>query len=591
MASTFEKIKYASAQLPQYLGSDADSSDLVRRFKDGLVSYKASFKGSPKEFEEAAQGLCDLFTVDRELDILALGVGDCISDHKNVEFYMCAAKVRERLHKAGRLNSFLNDLKTPLPKEKRSVSSKTRNSDTTQGNAHSPGFRYSVISQYKQHQQRDILVSWKSEALVEDDGDHADLDAIISRGLLEECLYTPEGKLTYENFYTQKIESKDNTVIALQGGLGVGKTQLTQYIVLKKLAEKEDNVILFIGQRSSSSTAEGKELLRAFKNQKFKRERKIIGKFYIIIDEPSADSLRWTKNEWEKLHNAAKHYQAKIILLVRDHSSDEDLLQYFHVNSANIVQLQEAGAPISLPEGGRQWIDPTKIPDLLLDELRRLPLFRLLIDNQLWRLSNHCLSSTEELTCCFRNAYALIDNLYAERLRDKEVHTGANKKALPNETFYLQCDKLLQYVAFKLCENNGSVSLTEGAPNQLAIWGSLIDDGFVKNIIKIESRRGQESQGVIKGFYYGPFYHYFLVRELRDRLISSEGLEDALSLLIDKSADMLQYNMLADGLYDMANDIKQKAVKNLESLKMKDKKFTKLPYKKTIAILLDLLKS
>lgn len=589
MASTFEKIEHAAAQLPQYLGSDAGSSDLIRKFKNGLASYKESFKGPRKEFEEAAQSLCALFAVDRELDVLTQDF-DRFSEHKNLEFYMCAAEVRERLLNAGQLNSFLDDLKAPLPREKRSVSSKTRNSDTTQRNTNSPGFRYSDIKQYKQYQQSDILAGWRSALLVEDYGDHADLDAVMNRGLLEERLYTPQGELTYEDFYKNIIEPKNIRVIALQGRLGVGKTQLTQYIVLKKIAEKPDNVILFIGQRSSSATAEGKQLLKAFKDQKFKRERKILNKFHIIIDEPRADPLRWTKRDWEKLRNAAEHYQAKIILLVRDYSSDVELLQCFNVGSDNTVQLQEAAHPIPLPRGWMNWIDPKKVSDSLLDELRRLNLFRLLIDNRLWRLSNQSLSSNEELTRCFRNAYALIDNLYTERLRDKEVHTGANRKALHDEMFYLQCDKLLQHVAFKLCENNGSVSFTKGTLDQLDIWSSLLDDGFVKNIIKIEFRKGQESQGVIKGFYFNSFYHYFLVRELRDRLVSGEGLEDALSLLIDKSADMLKHDMLADGLYDMANDIKQKAVKNLESLKTTDAKFTKSSYKKIIDSLLELLK-
>lgn len=589
MASKFETIKYAAAQLPQYLGSDDDSSALIQEFNDGLASYKKSFKGAPKDFEKAVQSLCELFADDRELDRLVQNI-DRIPGSPNVGFYECAAKVREKLLGAGQLNSFLNAIKTPLSREKRSVSSKTRNSDTTQGSTNSPGFRYSDIKQYKQYQQSDILAGWRSALLVEDYGDHADLEAVMNRGLLEERLYTPQGELTYEEFYRNIIEPKNTRVIALQGRLGVGKTQLTQYIVLKRIAENPDNVILFIGQRSSSAMAGGKQLLKAFKDQRFKRERKILNKFHIIIDEPRADPLRWTKRDWEKLRNAAEHYQAKIILLVRDHSSDVELLQCFSVSSANTVQLQEAVHPIPLPRGWRNWIDPKKVSDSFLDELRRLNLFRLLIDNRLWRLSNQSLSSTEELTRCFRNAYALIDNLYTERLRDKEVHTGANRKALHNEMFYLQCDKLLQHVAFKLCENNGSVSLTEGTPDQLAIWSSLIDDGFVNNIIKIDFRKGQESQGVIKGFYFSSFYHYFLVRELRDRLISGEGLEDALSLLIEKSADMLKHDMLADGLYDMANDIKQKAVKNLESLKTKDAKFTKSPYKKTIDSLLELLK-
>lgn len=587
MDSTFQKIQYAVEQLPRYLDENAENSDLIQSFQKKLLSFKASFPGPAREFEKAAQGLCKLFYPNGEIDKLLQNPEHYFSDPQRAEFYTCMAKVREKLVQADRLNLFLNDLESLLPK-KRNVSSGTRSSDSPQGNTHSPNFRYADIRDYRQYQQQEILAGWESAILVEDDGDHADLDAVMRRGLLEEFLYTSEGRLSYEDFFTQRIEPKENTVTVLQGGFGVGKTQLTQYIVVKKIAENPDNVILFIGQRSTSATTEGKQLLKAFRDKSFRRERKNRGRFYIVIDEPSADPVRWTKTEWKKLLNAARHYQAKIILLVRDHSNDEELLQYFSVNSADIVRLQEAVPPIHLKQEWRQWIDPEKISDSLLDELRKLPLFRLMIDNRLWRLSNQSLSSTEPLRRCFHSAYALIDSLYTERLRDKEVRTGANGKSLHDEEFYAQCDKLFQYVAFKLCENDGSVSLTEGTPDQLAIWSVLIEDGFVKNIIKIDSRKGQGSQDVIKGFYYESFYHYFLVRELRDRLISGEELEDALSLLVKKKSDimqMIQHNMLADGLYDIPNDLKQKAVKNLRPLK----KFYKSSDKELVAILLDLL--
>jgi len=590
VTGTFETIQHAAAHLPRYLGSDAYSSTLAQRFQDGLDSYKVYLQNSGESLESAAKGLYELFIDGGELKRMLMEQEvELIPGSKNIDFYICTAEVREKLVNAGKLNLFLDEFKAPSAKSKKNGSSTARNSGTAQSGTRRPDFRYSDIFQYSQHQQRSTLASWKSEPLVEDDGDHADLDAVMRRGLLEKCLYTPDGELTYDDFYTQKIESNRDTVIALRGGLGVGKTQLTQYIVLKKIAAKEDNVILFIGQRSCSAATEGRQLLREFKSQKFKPGKKISGKFYIIIDEPSADRLRWNKSDWEKLYNAARHYQSKIILLVRDHSSDEDLLQYFHVGSENIVQLQEAPKPIPLPENAEQWIDHQKLPAPLLDELRRLPLFRLPIDNRLWRLSHQKLSSNETLTSCFRSAYALIDHLYTNRLRDKEVHTGANRKVQHDEMFYQQCDELLQYVAFKLCQNNQSVSWTEGAPDQLPIWDSLICDGFINNIIKIEPRKGQQSQSVIKGFYHSPFYNYFLVREVRDRLVGNRQLEEVLSLITDRTDDMIKYNMLADGLCALANDHKSSAIQNLKDFKAENKKFAKSSYKETILTLIDLL--
>lgn len=586
MASTFKKIKHAAKRLPRYLGSDEKSSELAKRFEKGLDSYEASVKSSHKDVEEAANGLCQLFAKDGEWDRM-LQQTDRIPDSKNIAFYQCAAEVRDALVKADRLTPFLEDLNAPSARAERTAPPTTRNPRTARGGTR-PSFRYTDIPQY-QRQQKDILASWKSEPLVEGEGDHADLGALINRGLLEQYLYTPAGKLTYQDFYTQKIEPEDNAVIALRGRLGVGKTQLTQYIVLNKIAENEDNIILFIGQRSSAATKEGKQLLQVFKDRKLRPAKKFTGKFYIIIDEPNADRLRWNKGDWVKLRDAAKSYQAKIILLVRDHSSDEDLIQHFLVDSDHIVLLQEALTPIPLPEGGMQWIDPKKIPGSLLDEFRRLPLSRLPIDNRLWRLSNQSLSSSEALTSCFRSAYALAEMLYVTRFRDKEGRTGSSRKTPYGEDFCQQCDDLLQYMALKLCQNNMSVSWTEGAPDHLPLWDLLIQDGFISNIIKIESRKGQQNQSVIKGFYHSPFYNYFLVREVRDRLVNNEELPEILSLMADKNGDMLKYNMLADGLCALANDQKLSAIKNLEKLKA-DKKFVKPPYKEIISTLMDLLR-
>ena len=586
MASTFDTIKYAATQLPQYLGDDDDS--LAQEFTKLLGSFKASFASSREELEDATQVLCELFEKGWELDQIVQELNKRPTS-KIKEICRCAAKVREALVDADRLDDFLNNLKSPPPGPKKTASSKTRSSDKDTPPS-SPNFSYADIRQYKEHRQNSQIESWKSEALVEDEGDHANLEAVMLRGLLEECLHTTCGELSYQEFYTQRIELSKDTVIALRGRLGVGKSQLAQYLVCNIISKNEDNIILFVGQRSSAATKEGRQLLQAFKNQRFKRGRKTTGKFYIIIDEPDADHWRWHKGDWEKLYSAAKHYQAKIILLIRDGSNDKELLKYFFVNSSNIVQLQEAHKALSMPTGSKRWIDSKKIPGSLLTELRRLPLFRLAIDNRLWRLSNQTLSSNETLTSCFRNAYALVDYLYVNRLRDKEVHTGANGKISHDEKFYQQCDELFQYVAFKLCENGGVVSWTEGTPDQLNRWSSLIEDGFVENILKISSRKGQQSQNVISGFWYSSFYSYFLVREIRDRLASGRELDEVLPLIIEKSKDLLKYSMLADGLCDLANDVKQKAIQNLRHLNTENKQFAKQTYRDAITYLIDLLK-
>lgn len=539
MASTFDTIKHAATRLPQYLGDDDDG--LAQEFTKLLGSFKASFSRSREELEDAAQVLCELFRQGWELEKIIQELGKRPISKKK-EICICAAKVRKALVNADRLDDFLNDLQSPPPVPKKAASSKTRSPDTDAPPS-SPNFSYADIRQYKEHRQNGQIENWKSEALVEDEGDHANLEAVMLRGLLEECLHTTCGELSYQEFYTQRIELSKDTVIALRGRLGVGKSQLAQYLVCNIISKSEDNIILFVGQRSSAATKEGRQLLQAFKKQRFRRGRKTTGKFYIVIDEPDADYLRWNEGDWEKLYSAAKHYQAKIILLIRDGSNDKELLKYFPVNSSNIVQLQEAHKPLPMPVGSKRWIDSKKIPSSLLAELRRLPLFRLPIDNRLWRLSNQTLSSNETLTSCFSNAYALVDYLYVNRLRDKEVHTGANGNIPHDEEFYRQCDELLQYVAFKLCENGGAVSWTEGTPDQLNRWSSLIGDGFVENILKINSRKGQQSQSVISGFWYDSFYSYFLVREIRDRLASGRGLDEVLPLIIDKSKDVLKYSM------------------------------------------------
>lgn len=573
---TFQTIKHAVEQLPHYLGKV--DAGLAQEFITQLDSFAASHKTSG----HAAQTLCTLFEENRELDlILQKPDNDFAEGDKNL--FQCAARVREALIQAECLEAFLNDLKSPPSRKKKSDASKSQKSNG------SPNFSYASIRQYKDNLQRELLDSWANQDLVDDEGDYVNLDEVIRRGLLENCLHTTDGDLSYQEFYKQKVEPMQDTVIALCGKLGVGKSLLTQYVACNMISKNEDNIIIPIGQRSAATAKAGKTLLQAFKQKRFRRERKTTGKFYIIIDEPDADQLRWSEAEWKKLYSAAQYYMAKIILVIRDGSNDEELLEYFSVKSSNIIHLQEAPKAVPMPEGWENWIDKEKIPYALLEKLRQLPLFRLLIDNRLWRLSNQTFSSTDMLTDCFRNTYTLIDYLYVNRLRDKEAHTGSNTKNTGDKDFYGQCDELFQHIAFKLCENGGPVSWIEGTPDQSGGWGTLIKDGFVENILKINSRRGQQSQSVISGFRYASLYYYFLTWEIRNRIVSGEGLEQAIPLLIKESGSKPDYNILADGLCDLPNDMKSKAKRNLQDFKKTNRQCSRPPCNKVLKSLILLL--
>jgi len=572
---TFQTIKQAAKQLPQYLGK-ADAG-LAQEFITQLDSFTTSHKAS----DHAAQNLCTLFENERELDlILQKSDNDFAEGEKN--FFLCAARVRKALIRAEHLEVFLNDLKSPSSRKKKSDASKSRKPNG------SPKFSYACIRQYKEVPQKELLDSWANQDLVDDKEDYVNLDEVIRRGLLEECLHTTDGVISYQEFYRKKIEPMQDTVIALRGELGVGKSLLTQYVACKIISKKEDNIIIPIGQRSAAASKDGKTLLQAFKQKLFRRERKITGKFYIIIDEPDADQLRWNEAEWKKLYAAAQYYTAKIILVIRDGSNDEKLLKYFSVKSSNIIHLQEAPKAVPMPEGWEKWIDEKKIPYELLEKFRQLPLFRLLIDNRLWRLLNQKFCSTDMLKDCFLNTYTLIDYLYVNRLRDKEAHTGSNTKNTGDKDFYGQCDEFFQYIAFKLCENGGPVSWTEGIPDQRSGWETLIKDGFVENILNINFRRGQQSQSVISGFRHTPLYHYFLTWEFRNRLVGGEGLDQAIPLLI-KELERPDHNILADGLRELPNDMKNKAIQNLEHSKKTNRQFSKAPYNKVLKSLIDLL--
>lgn len=585
MSSTFNKTKQAAARLPDYLGEDGE--ELRKEFEKHLDSFQASFNTS-KERARAAQTLCELFEQDSGLERI-LQKPDSEIIHK--ELYECMLRIRTALSRENRLADFLRILKSPSPGTKKRASSK---SSRQGGSGRPPSFSYKDIRQYQEHHQKEQIDLWKSEALVEDDGDHANLAVIMERGLLDKNIHTPNGDISYDGFYAQKIETMEETVIVLQGKLGVGKSQLSQYIVLQKIVENEDNIILFIGQRGSSYKKEGWQLLKAFKSQLFKRGRKTTGKFYIIIDEPEADHWHWTKSDWTKLYNAAKFYQSKIILLIRDNSNDRQLLQLLPPTT-NIIQLLEAPKAPALPLNWEQFVDQEKIPDALLEELRRLPLSRLPIDNCLWRLSCQQLDPDirETLISRFCSAYALIDHLYVTRFRDKEAHTGVNKKTEHDEAFYRQCDKMLQHIALKLCENGGTVSWTEGTPDQSHNWDRLLNDGFIENIIKIQPRKGELSQGTITGFQHRSFYFYFLTREIRDRLTSGEELKDILQILVRifETADPNDYTLkiLIDGLIDLPNDLKRKARENLSRFEEENKTFSGSPYRRTVASLIELL--
>lgn len=586
MNCTFQALNQSVKQLPQYLTNVRPG--LIEQFTAQLEACLDLLDSSSETPDNFAQTVFDLFENEDAFSKALCNLGQR-PEYKNssqqhqIEFLKCANDVYTALVQEGHLEDFLCSLKAPPPQSKKKSRAKSQKSDA------SLRFSYAYITRYQTGFQKTQIEKWRNQDLVDDEDESVNLATVRERNLLEEYLHTPSGKLSYMDFFTRMIEPLDeNTVIALRGKLGVGKSLLTQFIVCDKLSQNKDNVILFIGQRSSANDETGRQLLRAFKEKRFRREKRKRRRFFIIVDEPDADKWKWAESEWRRLYAAAQYYSAKIILLIRDGSNDVNLLQYFPVDPNNTIYLQEAQVPVPMPAGWKKWIKTKKIPYKFLEELRQLPLFRLPIDNRLWRLSNQTLFPDSDLADCFSNTYILIDTLYVTRLRNKEVQTGANKKRVHDEEFYRSCDKLFQYVAFKLCENGGSVSWTEGMPNQSDNWAALMEDGFVENILKINSRKGQQSQNVINGFRYDLLYLYFLIREFRDRIMTGEGLDQVLPLL--KRLDDVGYNVLVDGLHNLANDKKAQGIKNLQHFQKASTKRSTAQYNEDIASLINLLK-
>lgn len=585
MYCTYETIKQVSERLPRYLAKT--DPGLAEKFLSELDTFQDLFDPTQEAQENAAKTLYEAFESEKVLNTLLQGLRsgpltqNAVAKNPKAVFFECVAEVRRALIRANHLNDFLNNLNPQVLNKNDASQPKSQKADST------PKFSYSCIRQYQKEFPETWLEPWENQDLVDDKDEHVNFATVRERNLLEECIHTPAGDVSYHDFYAQRVEAARGTVIVLCGKLGIGKSLLSQYIVCNELAPNANNIILLIGQRSSADTENGRQLIHAFKEQLIRREHKK-RKFYIIIDEPEADRLHWGEAECKKLNAAAKYYSAKIILLIRDGSSDRKLLDYFAVSSENITHFQEAVSPVPMPTGWGNWINPEKIPFQYLEGLRRLPLFRLSIDNRLWRLINQTPPPNNTLEDYFRNTYTLLDYLYVTRLRNKEAQTGSNKNVEHSEQFYEDCDSMFQFVAFKLWENGGSVSWNSGTPGQLDKWKTLLEDGFVDNILRIQSREGQQSQNVIKGFQHEPLYHYFLVREFRSRIESGKGLSQALALLI-KSQDCAFKNILADGLYDLSNDKKIRGVRKLERLRKVNREFSNPQSKKALESLIGLL--
>lgn len=580
MYSTYETIKQASKRLPHYL--DKINPDLAKEFLSKLDTFPDLFAPSCEAQEEAAKTLYKAFNSTNELNRILLNLHTFPETKKEAAFFECVAEVRRALTLANYLDEFLDDLNLQTNNKNDASQSKSQKSDSA------PKFSYSCIRRYQEEFPATWLEPWKNQDLADGRDELVNLATVRKRNLLEECIHTPEGDISYQNFYKEKVVATRGTVIALCGKLGIGKSLLIQYIVCDIISTDKNNVILLIGQRSSASSESGKQLICAFKDKLIRRENKK-RRFYLIIDEPEADQMHWGESDWRKLNAAANYYSAKIILLIRDGSSDKKLLQYFSVGSENITYLQEAQSPVPMPAGWQNWIDPKKIPCEYLDDLRQLPLFRLSIDNCLWRLENQTIPPGSMLRKYFRNTYALLDDLYVTRLRDKEAQTGANRNTGHGEQFYNDCDSLFQFAAFKLWENGGSVSWNSGTPGQLDKWKTLLDDGFVENILQVQSRKGQQSQNTIIGFQHEPLYHYFGVREFRERIVSGKDLEQTLMLLINNLDCAPDRNILVDGLCDLSNDKKSQGIQNLNRLKKTNRAFSKAQYKEVLNSLIELL--
>ena len=197
MYSTYETIKQASKRLPHYL--DKTNPDLAKEFLSKLDTFPDLFAPSCEAQEEAAKTLYKAFNSTNELNRILLNLHTVPETKRVAAFFECIAEVRRALTLANYLDEFLDDLNLQTNNKNDASQSKSQKSDST------PKFSYSCIRRYQEEFPATWLEPWKNQDLADGRDEFVNLATVRKRNLLEECIHTPEGDISYQNFY--KCES------------------------------------------------------------------------------------------------------------------------------------------------------------------------------------------------------------------------------------------------------------------------------------------------------------------------------------------------------------------------------------------------
>lgn len=552
--TSYQKMETALDAFKEHLQSqkDAEYSEVLSLVDALLKSLNALQNSEESMAGRVFEAVCTHFGNVRELRQLTSGSENPIGN-VSAQFVTNTLNLQQALSSKQLLECFTDSFLNAHAKSRQPAAQSRANPSCSRK------FTFQDVKTYQQTDQKALIEQIRGTPLLKKLDTNTTLDTILARQLLDMNLYTEEGTISYEEFYQRYfVQSNGRQILSIHGELGVGKTQFLYWLTCTKLAYEVDNVILFLGRISSRSTPTGRKVMNHFLNRDIRKERR--RKFYIIIDEIEAEKGRLSR---KKLIQAAQYYQATIINVVRESSQELDDADGYYPSVS--VTLQVPPTPLPLPEGTESILQKFNLSRDIIEELRYLPLFRLPIDNTLWRLKNQNLSANtrENILRPFRNEFTLLHWLYKNRLQEKEAQTGGNLNGTDDQ-IYQKIDQLLEDVAFSLTLHGSPVSWS--GSDLHARNGEIkqfLDDGFIQNVLKVDLAVHNMEDSAINGFRFPSFQQYFLTVVVRKAITKGCKLKEVLSLRLRENVAPDFRSIFHAGMRDLAKDQRLLAQKEL----------------------------